>query len=211
MQSNLNACGPRDVFLVEPSAPSAGCPAAFGIASKRIRRAACIGSARWTCVYRGWRAAPLESLSRYDADPFAASVTRSTGHVVEIDNGSTTRRRCAAICRTSRPRLEHQVEWRLRRTTKTGEAALHHDVAQPLHSRPRAEPGGDFLRARGGSANERRRRVEDPSDRIQVAFQPVVGIGLDDEPRSSRSSDLRTCADAPTGPAETARRREIAD
>src|SRR5579863_7361890 len=64
--------------------------------------------------------------------------------------------------------FENEIEWSLRPAAESREAAVADHGAQPPLARLGAQTQPDFLRARGRRADERRGRIEDAADGIQV-------------------------------------------
>src|SRR6202041_2827527 len=83
-----------------------------------------------------------------------------------------------------RPRLQHQIERRLRRATKSCETpATDHDLAQARFAGLGAERRA-FSRQGDGHAYLRRCAVHDASDRIQIVLNLIVRERLDDHRRT---------------------------
>src|SRR5262245_5518465 len=72
--------------------------------------------------------------------------------------------------------FEHKVEGRLGGAAEAGESAFGHDFAHPRLARLRPQGQSDLLRERCGSADQRRGRVEQPPDRIEVVLHAVIGV-----------------------------------
>ena len=75
--------------------------------------------------------------------------------------------RCTASGQDERlfPRLQHQIERRLRGAAETRQTALPRDLAQPRFAGLRAERKADLLRHRGRRADHGRCRIEQASHR----------------------------------------------
>src|SRR5262245_61963798 len=82
--------------------------------------------------------------------------------------------------------FEHKVEGRLGGAAEAGESAFGYDFAHPRLARLRPQGQSDLLRERRGSADQRRGRVEQPPDRVEVFLDAVIGVRLDDHQHSVR-------------------------
>jgi len=81
-------------------------------------------------------------------------------------------------------RLEDEIERRRGCPAKLLEASFCHHVMNSPLAGLRPEAHGARLRSRGRRTDQRRCRVENPPNGIQVAFERVVGKRLDDHPRA---------------------------
>src|SRR5262245_20761823 len=86
--------------------------------------------------------------------------------------------------RPLRPSLENEVEGRRGRAADTRETRLGEHGAEPPLTGLRAESRADFLRERRRSADQRRHRVEEPADGVQVLLDAIAREVLDEEPRA---------------------------
>src|SRR3954471_18207081 len=96
-----------------------------------------------------------------------------------------------------RPRLEYQVERRLRGAPERGEPCRERDLAQPALPGLRAERRST-AGERVGNAEHRRGGVEHAADRIQVVLDAIMRERLDNHPRSGARkclADVPGCAD----------------
>src|SRR4029077_10614322 len=109
-----------------------------------------------------------------------------------------------------RPRLEHEIERRFGRAPEAGEPRPGRDLAEAPVTGLRAEAVPDLLRERVRRADERRHRVEEPADRVQVVLDLVVREGLDQHPRPvamERAAEMAGGADGIAHVVETIEER----
>jgi hypothetical protein len=78
-------------------------------------------------------------------------------------------------------RFQDQIERRGRRTPKAGKTPGHDHFTQPGFASLGAQGQPYFLTQGRRHAQHRRGGVVNPPDRIEVAFDGVVGIGFDDQ------------------------------
>jgi hypothetical protein len=78
------------------------------------------------------------------------------------------------------------------------EARVAHDLRDSRFAGLSAERESDLLGTRGGRTDHRRGGVEDPADRVQVVFEPIVRERLDDHERAAgrqRVAHVSRCTD----------------
>src|SRR6266849_2323728 len=90
----------------------------------------------------------------------------------------------------SGPDFEDHVGRRLGHAPHAREARLGEHLAQALLSGLGAQREAYLLAERGRRAEERRRRVVESSNRIEVVLQPIIGEGLHEHPHPSGSERL---------------------
>src|ERR671918_542427 len=79
-------------------------------------------------------------------------------------------------------RLVHDMDGRLGGSSEAGEPGLGHQLPRTVLTRLGAERQAAVLRPGSRGAHERRRRVPQLADRVEVVRDAVAGSGLDDHP-----------------------------
>src|SRR4051794_2979058 len=114
----------------------------------------------------------------------AGASLRTFGTVDEFTVGGYPAGSRAPWRPSSRPGFQDEVEGCLGGAAEPREATLEDDFPESSLPGLRAKRQTDLLGQRGRGAQQCRRRVIDPADRVQVVLDAVVRERLDDEPRA---------------------------